>query len=136
MQNHHSTGHTGRGIHLAALGALLLALASPPAWPAYGDFLEGTPMAQLDKNDIAALNSTVGVVLNTKDDGETTHWVRPASPDHAEVSADIVPEGTSITNQGTCRFVTVTVHAGGRAVKLRPQYCRGAKAEWELQGAQ
>ncbi len=137
MSNHDSTGQAGREIHLAAaLGALLLALASAPAWSAPGDILESTPMLQLDKNDIAAINSTVRVVLNTKNDGETTPWVRPATADHAEVSVDITPEGTSIKNRETCRFVAVTVHAGNNAVKLRPQYCRSASAEWALQGAQ
>ncbi|CAB3787768.1 hypothetical protein LMG28688_02536 [Paraburkholderia caffeinitolerans] len=137
MSNHNSTGQAGREIHLAAaLGALLLALASPPAWSAPGGFLESTPMSQLDKNDIAALNSTVSVVLNTKDDGESIQWSRPATADRAEVSATITPEGTSIKNGRTCRFVAVTVNAGPHAVKLRPQFCRTTQAEWELQGAQ
>ncbi|MFX1676342.1 hypothetical protein PWR63_29495 [Paraburkholderia sp. A2WS-5] len=137
MSNHDSTGLARRETHLgAALGALLLALASVPAWSAPGDFLESTPMPQLDKNDIAALNSTVHVVLNTKNDGETTQWVRPATADRAEVSADITPENTSIKNRKTCRFVAVTVHAGDHTVKLRPQYCRSTSEAWGLQDAQ
>ncbi|WP_028218664.1 hypothetical protein [Paraburkholderia oxyphila] len=122
-------------MRLASLGALLLALASPPAWPAYAGFLNGTPMSQLDQKDIDALNSTVQVVLNTKNDGETTSWMRAATVDRAEVSATLTPEGTSIKHHRTCRFVAVTVHTGNQAVTLRPQYCQSAKMTWELQGA-
>ncbi|MFD1559893.1 hypothetical protein ACFSHT_30340 [Paraburkholderia silviterrae] len=115
---------------------MLLAFASPPAWPAYAGFLNGTPMSQLDQKDIDALNSTVQIVLNTKNDGETTPWIRPASGDRAEVSATLTPEGTSIKHHRTCRFVAVTIHAGDQAFKLRPQYCQSAKTTWKLQGAQ
>ncbi|HKT99729.1 MAG TPA: hypothetical protein VJS30_24865 [Paraburkholderia sp.] len=93
-------------------------------------------MSQLDRNDIAALNSTVDVVLNTRDDGQTARWTRPAAGNHAEVNATLTPEGTTIKQQRTCRFIAVTVHAGVQTVKLRPQYCRTATTSWELQGAQ
>ena len=92
-------------------------------------------MSQLDQSDIAALNSSVVVVLNTKDDGQTTRWNRPAMGNRAEVNATLTPEGTSIKQRTTCRFVAVTVKAGTQAVKLRPQYCRTPQTEWALQGA-
>lgn len=136
MPYHDSAGNAGRSAHLAALGALVLALASPPAWAGSTGFLGGTHMSQFDQKDIAALDSTVQVVLNTKNDGETSRWTRPASADHPEVSAILTPEGTSIKHQRTCRFVAVTVQAGANAVKLHPQYCRTAKTPWELQRVQ
>ncbi|WP_167760164.1 hypothetical protein [Paraburkholderia pallida] len=135
MHHHDSARSARRSIRLATLGVLLLALASPPAWPAYAGFLSGTPMGQLDQKDIDALNSTVLVVLNTKNDGETTPWMRPATVDRAEVSATLTPEGTSIKHRRACRFVAVTVHTGNQTVTLRPQYCQSAKMIWELQGA-
>lgn len=101
-------------------------------------------MSQLDRSDIDALNSTVQVVLNTKNDGESTRWSRAATPERAEVDATLTPEDTTISQRRTCRFVAVTLHAANRAsnqapnqtVKLRPQYCRSANTPWELQEAQ
>lgn len=136
MPYHDSAGTAGRSAHLAALGALLLALASPPAWAESAGYLGGTRVSRIDQKDIDALNSTALVVLNTKNDGETSRWTRPASPDRPEVSATLTPEGTSIKHRRTCRFVAMTVQAGPHAIKLRPQYCRTPKTPWELQGAQ
>lgn len=136
MPYHDPAGNAGRSVRLAALGALLLALASPPACAESAGFLGGTRVSHFDQKDIDALNSTVQVVLNTKNDGETSRWTRPASGDHVEVSATLTPEGTSIKHQRTCRFVAVAVQAGANAIKLRPQYCRTAKTPWALQRAQ
>ncbi|MDR3097005.1 MAG: hypothetical protein LBV73_08015 [Paraburkholderia sp.] len=136
MSNRDSAGHAGRGKPLAALVPLLLALATPPAWPAQAGFLEIAPMSQLDQSDIDALTSTVRVVLNTRNDGATTQWTRPAMAGRPEVSATLTPEGTTIRNRKTCRFVAVTIHAGEHAVKLRPQYCQTPKTPWERQEPQ
>lgn len=135
MPYHDSARSAGRSARLVALGALLLAFAAPPAWPASAGFLDRTPMSQFDRSDIAALNSTADVVLNTKDDGQTTRWTRPATADHAEINATLTPEGTTIKHRRTCRFVAVTVHAANQTVKLRPQFCRTAQTPWELQEA-
>ena len=135
MPHRESAGSTGRRIHLAALGIVLLAFVSSPAWSESAGFLGGTPMNQLDQQDIDALNSTAQVVLNTKNDGQTTHWTRPASGNRGEVSATLTPEGTSIKDRRTCRFVAMTVKAGNHAFKLRPQYCQSPSTPWELQGA-
>jgi surface antigen len=125
--------NTARSFFRAALGTLLFAGAPLPAWPADAAWLRNTPLGQLDQRDIEALDSTVRVVLNTRSDGETSRWTNRGSGNPVEISATLTPEGTSLKHGRTCRFVAVTMHAKGKTVKLRPQYCQPGDGSWERQ---
>jgi surface antigen len=128
-----TTRSIARSFLRAALGTLLLAGAPLPSWPADAAWLRDTPLGQLDQQDIAALDSTVRVVLNTRNDGETSRWTNRGSGNPVEINATLTPEGTSIKHGRTCRFVVVTMHAKGKTVRLRPQYCQPGDGSWERQ---
>ncbi|WP_027794820.1 hypothetical protein [Paraburkholderia acidipaludis] len=136
MPYHTSTGSTASQRLLAALGALLLVCAPLPALSADTGLLHGTPLSKLDRPDLDALESTVLVVLNTRNDGETSRWTNNGSDNRPTVSATLTPEGTTIKHRRTCRFVAITVNTAGKTGQLRPQYCRTGDASWERQKAE
>jgi hypothetical protein len=134
MPYHGSIRRTARSIIRATLGTLLLAAAPLAAWPATDPgFLHDTPLGHLDQQDIDALDSTIRVVLNTRNDGETSRWTNRGSGTPTEIDATLTPEGTTIKHRKTCRFVVVTVRAKGKSIRLRPRYCQTADASWALQ---
>ncbi|MFP6562661.1 hypothetical protein WJ542_30805 [Paraburkholderia sp. B3] len=135
MPYHASTGSTASQRLLAVLGALLLVCAPLPAALADTGLLHGTPLEKLDRPDLDALESTVLVVLNTRNDGETSRWTNNGSDNRAVVNATLTPEGTAIKHRRTCRFVAITVTTVGKTGRLRPQYCRTGDAPWERQKA-
>lgn len=118
---------------LLACTTSIFPTSATSAAPADAGFLRNAQIGGLTRHDIDALNSTVGVVLNTKSDGQTIRWSNHGMGERVSIDATLTPESTSIRHVTTCRYVLVIVNAGGKPARLRPRYCRTGDAPWVLE---
>ncbi|HEX3636474.1 MAG TPA: RT0821/Lpp0805 family surface protein [Paraburkholderia sp.] len=121
-----------RALFHLTVGGLLLGGAMG-AQAANLGFLNDTPISYMKQRDIDSVKKAVVAALNDKQDGESTSWVNEGTGNSVRIDATITVASTAKDGERTCRDVGVVLNAKGQSMNLRPQFCKQASGNWQLQ---
>jgi surface antigen len=114
------------------IGSLLFAIACS-AHASNLNFLNDTPLSYMKQQDIDSIKMAVTKVLDTKEDGQTSHWNNSGTRNSVKLDAVLTPNDTTRKGDRTCRSVEVALNAKGQSMDLHPLFCRVGTAAWKLQ---
>lgn len=117
--------------YLTAAGLLLGVAVGAQA--ANLGFLSDTPISYMQQRDVDSIGKAVFAALDEKQDGESVSWANEGTGNSVKIDATITLASTSKEGQRTCRNVGVVLNAKGQSMNLRPQFCKQASGEWQLQ---
>lgn len=115
------------------MSVVLLLTSTAAAEASNLNFLNDTPMSYIKKKDMDSIKVALTDVLNTKKDGEATHWTNEGTGNSVQIEATMTPESTSHEGSKTCRRVTVVLLAKGQSMTLHPGFCGTGQTNWMLQ---
>ncbi|VVD89076.1 MULTISPECIES: hypothetical protein [Pandoraea] len=115
-----------------------LAIGAGVAAPAFAasnlSFMSNSPLAYLRKADNESFAKAARVVLEEKQDNDTTEWTNQGTRNPVAIAAQITPTNTQKDGDRTCRDLVVLLTAKGQEVTLKLPACKAnEKARWELQ---
>jgi surface antigen len=114
----------------SALGATLMFAVAAPAQAYFDNYLSGTIIGRLNKDEAASFAKSIGKALNETADGQSVAWEFPASGKRLPVEGTLTPV-TSKTDQGqSCRRLKTDLKRGTAEEHWSGWFCKQKDGKW------
>ncbi len=115
----------------SALGATLMLAVAAPAQAYFDNYLSGTIIGKLNKDEAASFAKSIGKALNDTADGQSISWEFPASGKRLPVEGTLTPL-TSKTDQGqSCRRLKTDLKRGTAEEHWSGWFCKQKDGQWK-----
>ncbi|WER48269.1 RT0821/Lpp0805 family surface protein [Cupriavidus sp. WKF15] len=115
----------------SALGATLMLAVAAPAQAYFDNYLSGTIIGKLSKDEAASLSKSIGKALNDTADGQSISWQFPATGKRLPVEGTLTPV-TSKTDRGqSCRRLKTDLKRGTAEEHWSGWFCKQKDGQWK-----
>jgi len=116
---------------VSALGTTLMFAVSAPAQAYFDNYLSGTIIGKLNKDEAASFAKSIGKALNDTADGQSITWEFPANGKRLPVDGTLTPV-TSKTDQGqSCRRLKTDLKRGTAEEHWSGWFCKQKDGQWK-----
>ncbi|MGO4304375.1 MULTISPECIES: RT0821/Lpp0805 family surface protein [unclassified Cupriavidus] len=115
----------------SSLGCALLLGAAQPALAYFDNYLSGSIIGTLTKQEAASVAVSVRKALNDTADNQTVEWHYPAAGRRQAVDGTITPIATKTDKGQTCRRLKSELKRGSATEGWSGWFCKQSDGTWK-----
>jgi len=114
-----------------ALGATMMFAVATPARAYFDNYLSGTIIGTMSKEEAASFAKSLRQALNDSADGQKVEWSFPAAGKRQAVDGTIEPVASKTDQGQSCRQIKTDLKRGSAEEHWRGWFCKQSNGQWK-----